>query len=169
MLTTMLLMAAAQAAPVAPPAPPAPPAPETRVVREIVIVDSANGSARTIRVPERGERRNIVIMRDGKDGPGTAEKREFRIHRLDGDRGLAMVADCDGEKFSTEAEGEKDGKAVKTHIRLCTKGKGNPAAAIEGLERASKRVAENKELPADVRDKVVASLNAEIARLKANK
>lgn len=167
-----LMMAALQAAPV-PPATPAPSAGDRTVVREIVIHDHADKAAKG-----KEERREIVIIRsddrkaaaegdrrvrivDVRPGEG-GEQREVRILREPGAAAprIAMI-DCDASsKVDAEAT-DKDGK--KTRVMVCAQG-GNQ---VEALERASKRIAENKELPEDVRARVLAQMSAQIARLKS--
>jgi hypothetical protein len=167
MTMLMMLLAATQAAA----APPAQPAPEAgkKVVREIVIRE--NGVERVIHRDEGGsEHRRVMIL----EGPPAklGEKGDIVIHRLPGEgpRVMMLHRGCaDGEKFETEAEGEKGGKKTRTKILLCNKEGASPATRAEALERAAKRIAENKTMPEDVRTRVLAQLNAEIARLKAGK
>lgn len=170
MLTTMLLMAAMQAAPTppAPPVPPAPPSVEKKVVREIVIRDG--DKEEVIRLPEGdGERRRIVIRQ--MDGKG--DKREFKILHREGGPGerAAHLVHCEGgRRFETEAEGAGEkGEKNRTRIVLCTKDAKGGASHADALERAAKRIADDKAMPEEVRARVLASLNAEIARLKGSR
>jgi hypothetical protein len=180
MLTTLML-AAVQAATPVPPAPPAAAPGDRTIVREIVIHEHSAGKSGA-KDKGKNERREIMIIRSGDRAaaageadrririvdvePGKAgERREIRILRELGSAGgprIAMV-DCDsGSKVDSETVG-KDGK--KTRVMVCAKG-GNQ---VDALERASKRIAENKELPDDVRTRVLAQMEAQIARLKAGK
>lgn len=174
MITTLLMLSAAQAAS---PAPAGEPASKREIVREIIVERVKDGE--TIRLPEGaapGERRRIVILREGEPRQGSAadtRKKEFRIVRRPGEHRdpAALAAECSGgRKFETEVEGSaaEDGEKNSTRILLCTKGESG-ADDIQSLERAAKRIAEDKALPDDVRARVIASLNAEIVRRKAGK
>lgn len=172
MLTTLLLSAALQAAAPAPPVAPTPPAPSiaepgTKVVREIIIVGGKDPKDAT--VPEGMKKHREIMIVDQQGDTRAADRERIRMYRHGpGEGRIAMLRNCEGaQQFETRADGEKDGKAVKTHVKFCHKGKPDPAAMVEGLERASKRIAENKEMPEEVRSRVLASLQAEIARLKA--
>jgi hypothetical protein len=173
MLTTLLFAAAQAAAPVPPAAQPG----ERTVVREIVV----HRDDKPIAAKGRDERREIVIIRNGDrtaagSGPEPRvrivdiepgkqdERREIRILREPGAAGtkIAMLSCDNGAKVDSEATGQ-DGK--KTRVMICAQG-GNQ---IEALERASKRVADIKDIPEDVRTKVLSQMNAEIARLKTAK
>jgi hypothetical protein len=180
-MITTLMLAAVQAATPVPPAPPAAAPGDRTIVREIVIHEHPAGKSDD-KAKDKGQRREIMIIRSGDRAaargeanrririvdvdPGKpGERREIRILREPGRAQGARVAmlDCDsGSKVDSESVG-KDGK--KTRVMVCAKG-GNQ---VEALERASKRIAENKELPDDVRTRVLAQMEAQIARLKAGK
>lgn len=166
MLTTSLLALAAQAAA---PAPPAAPEPERKIVREIIIVDGEEPRDATL--PEGMKKHRKIVIVDQQGETRTADRQRFRMYRQGSGEGrMTLLRKCEGgQQFETKADGDKDGKAVKTHVKFCHKGKPDPAAMVEGLERASKRIAENKDMPEEVRARVLASLSAEIARLKAVK
>jgi hypothetical protein len=74
--------------------------------------------------------------------PASGERREIRILREPGAAGtkIAMLSCDNGAKVDSEAV-DKDGK--KTRVMICAQG-GNQ---VEALERASKRVADNKDIP----------------------
>lgn len=175
MIMTMLLLAAVQAAPT--PTPPAPPAPP-KIVNEVVIRTFKDGL--TVRTETRsGERREVIVTNDGKPGEGEqririgggepgkpGEKREITIVRENATGGaqVAMVDKCAGDaRFESRAESDKEGKKTEARILVCSRGNGQ----VEALERASKRLAENKDIPDDVRNRVLTQMSAEIARLKA--
>lgn len=178
-----LMLAAVQAATPVPPAPPAAAPGDRTIVREIVIHEHAGDMAKDGKNKE--QRREIIMIRSGDRAatakgevdkririvdvePGKAgERREIRILREPGGPGprIAML-DCDsGSKVDSETTG-KDGK--KTRVMVCAKG-AEGASRVEALEKAAKRIADNKELPEDVRTRVISSLNEEIGRLKAGK
>lgn len=173
MLTTLLFAAVQAAAPLQPVAQSG----ERTVVREIVVHRDDKATA----ARGKDERREIVIIRSGDRAaagsrpeprvrivdvaPGKeGERREIRILREPGAAGteIAMLSCDNGAKVESEAV-DKDGK--KTRVMICAQG-GNQ---VEALERASKRVADNTDIPEDVRTKVLSQMNAEIARLKTAK
>lgn len=164
MLTALLLSAAiAQAAPPAPPPPP-----EKKIVREIIVLDGKDGTSVT--TPDgQSETRRIVIREGGPKGSTTEDVRIVRVDRdgaAQGEHRIAMT-DCDtGSAVSTDQSvTDKDGKKVQTRIMICAKG--DPAKRVEALQNAQKRIAENKDLPAETRDRITASLESQIARIKA--
>lgn len=155
MLTMLLLAAAFHPEPPAPPAP----TPGRQVVNEVVVIRSGDAKDDA---KAKVERRQVMIIRDGKAAPGSAAHDEH-IRRIEG-ANATVLADCDnGSRFDSQASGEKDGKKSETRILVCTKG-GNQ---LEALERAHKRIAENKNIPDDVRAKVLAQMDARIAQLKS--
>lgn len=177
MIATMMLAAIQASAPV-PATPPAPRPGDRTVVRQIVIHQHPGAKPAT-NATDRQERSEIIIVRDGDDkaaagGPDRrvrivdvegkpGERREVRVVRAPGDAGqrTATFSCDDGARLNSEAV-EKDGK--KIIVMICAKGNGNQ---IEALERATRRFAENNDLPADVRDRLIGQMNAEIARMKA--
>jgi hypothetical protein len=165
MIASMLMLAAAQAAPT----PPMPPEPPKKIVREIVVIDGKDG--KPIVLPEgKDSRTNVILMRDGKP-PADGEKHEIRIVRAPGATGGAetMIADCDtSRRFETSAAAEKDGKKTQTRIVLCPANGESNATFVQSLENAAKRISESKDMPEDVRTRVLASLNAEIRRLETS-
>lgn len=165
MIISLLALAAAQGA--VPPVAPAHPAKE-QVVREIIILEHKDGTKAT--ADAKASRRDVEIIREVREE--TAGRENVRIIRTPGTprTRMAVGSQCEGgRRFETEADGGQPGEKVKTRVLLCTTGGQDSASHAQGLERAAKRVAENKDIPADVRDRVLASLNAEIARVKASK
>lgn len=117
----------------------------------------------------KGETRQVVIIRNvGKDGK-TQEKRTETVILKPGGERTAIKLDCDqGRKFETEAEATSDGKKQKTKIMLCARPGESDASYADALKRAADRIAYNKNLPEDVRTRVVAALNTEIAKLSVS-
>ena len=179
MLATTLMLAAVQAATPVPSAPP-PSAPgNSTIVRQIVIHEGADGK-KTASTAGKEVRHEIIVVRDGEgktandadrririvdvENGKAGERREIRILRQPGAGGarLAMLSCDSGASIDSQNVG-KDGK--KTRVMVCAQG-GNQ---VEALERASRRIAENKDIPDDVRTKVLSQMSAEIARLKSAK
>jgi hypothetical protein len=155
------LAAAVQAAPPAPPTPPE--ATGQKVVSEVVVIrkDDKDAPKEKMRV----EQRKVIIMQGGKDHADAATHAEHMAH-MHGDHAMIVAKCYDGSQVTSDsATGEKDGKKTETRIMVCAKGENRLAA----LEQAQKRIAENKDIPDDVRSNVLAQLGAEIARLKAVK
>jgi hypothetical protein len=86
-----------------------------------------------------------------------------------------VITKCGGEKPTVDTSSEtkdSDGKLHKAHIIICnhSEGKGITNADLAArLEEARKQVAEVTELAADAKARALASLDAEIARLKAGR
>lgn len=173
-MLAMLMTAAVQAATPVPPTPPATTPGDRTIVREITFEQGK----------DKPERREIIIIRGGDraaaakdeadrkvrivdlESDKTGERREIRILRAGGLGSRIAMLDCDsGSKIDSESIG-KDGR--KTRVMVCAGGS-EGASRVEALEKAARRIADNKELPEDVRTRVVSSLNAEIGRLKAGK
>jgi hypothetical protein len=117
------------------------------------------------------------------DGDPKAEQNETVIvkvikHRQDGTREddkafsegatVKMLENCGAGKrveTDTETKGDK-GEIRRTRVILCAKGTHDSKAMVEHLEATRKRMAEETELSAEERAKVLAALDAEIARAK---
>jgi hypothetical protein len=81
---------------------------------------------------------------------------------------LKMLEDCGvGKKFDSDTETkDANGDVRRTRVVLCSRGAPDQKASLEGLEAARKRIAEDTELNAEQRAKVLAALDAEITRAK---
>jgi hypothetical protein len=146
----LTIIAAAAAAALLHPHTPAPPAPPS--------VDHPAGTKVF---------RHVIVREGDKAEAPAGVKRPFVLRRGEGE---LTLNDCEGgRRFETAAEGTKDGKKTETRIVLCGKKDGTDSSYAEVLDRAAKNIAADKELPADVRDRVVASINAEIARLNVSR
>lgn len=178
MLTLLTLAAIAQ------PAAPTPPAPQERSRTIIISTDRGGETVRTERSGGGGgEREEVIVLRNRGEGAREprvrifgdsdrrGERREVTIIRENGTGGergsrVSVIGGCDGDdRFESSTESDKDGKKVESRVVVCSRG-GN---RLEALERVSKRLSENKELPADLRSRVLSQVEAEIARLKAGK
>ena len=174
--------AAAQPAP--PPAPPAPPsssAPHDGDDMQVIVHtvreergDGARTERRESRDGERREERRVtIITRDGDGdhaehhGPGVVER--FQLHRDPEGRPGAMVMgtpDCQDANRSEINEGTDDNR---TRVIVCTRGRDgqrDPAQQARALQRARARLAEDNQIPAEQRERVLAAIDREIARLR---
>jgi hypothetical protein len=87
----------------------------------------------------------------------------------------SIISRCGGDKPTVDTSSETkdaDGKVRKSHVIICNRHTGNGitnADLITRLEEARKHVTEVGELSADAKAKALASLDEEIARLRAAK
>jgi hypothetical protein len=94
---------------------------------------------------------------------------------VDDPRVATIMAKCGGEKPTVDSASETkdaDGKIRKAHVIICNRHSGGGitnADLVARLEEARKHVAEVGELSAEAKAKALASLDEEIARLKAAK
>ena len=115
----------------------------------------------------------VFDHRDGHgDGHGDRSEQHRRMmerHGPGGPGGHAMVMamhDCENANRSEVNEGSGNNR---TRVILCTRGHDgarNPAQHAEALQRARARLAEDSDLPAEQRQRVLAAIDREIARLR---
>lgn len=107
-------------------------------------------------IEPRVEKRVTIIKR----GDGGKEVDSARIH--------AEAAKCkaEGQEVGADVETEKDGKKQRTRIMICGKADADVVAA---LEKARGEVAAEEGLSEEHRTKALATLDAEIARLRAER
>ncbi len=74
-----------------------------------------------------------------------------------------LSAKCDPAERTEVNEGDEQ---TKTRIVLCSKGS-TPTERAEGLQRARDRLAEDSQMKAEHRDRVLATLDKEIARIRS--
>jgi hypothetical protein len=74
------------------------------------------------------------------------------------------VADCEGANRTEVSEGPDN---ERTRVILCTRGERTPVQRAEGLQRARDRLVEDTHMTADQRQRVLAAIDLEIARLRA--
>lgn len=118
--------------------------------------------------PESGKqehRERIIIMDRHGDGAqrGNAAHREHSVVIRRGPNGEIVEPSCDDGERTNIDEGT-DGQ--RTRIMLCSRGGANPAQRAEHLQRARDRLAQNNELSAEMRARITAQLDREIARLR---
>ena len=171
--------ASAQPAPSAPPAPPSAAAPhdgerhEERVIVRTMHNDQHGDAAREHHGSADGERReerHVMIITNDGDGHGDGaehHRRMMEMHGGPGDHAMVMSDhDCQGANRSEVNEGNDNNR---TRVIVCTRsnnGAANPAQQAEALQRARARLAENNEIPAEQRQRVLAAIDREIARLR---
>ena len=177
--------AAAQPAPPAPPAPPPPSASaphdgerhEERVIVRTYRSDEhrdQHGDAARERHGsadgERREERRVMVFTDRRgDGHGDAAEHHRRLMEMHGPDGHMMVMsdrDCQDANRSEVNEGTDNNR---TRVIVCTRGADgarNPAQQAEALQRARSRLAEDDQIPAEQRQRVLAAIDREIARLR---
>lgn len=79
----------------------------------------------------------------------------------------AIIAACSDRRFESTAEVVEKGKKRVTHIKLCAKPGESDATWVKSLEQAAPTIKGSSQLPAERRAKIVADLDAEIARVAA--
>jgi beta-lactamase regulating signal transducer with metallopeptidase domain len=158
----------------APPAPPAPPASSADGNHERVIVrtyntethrdhrgDSARGERRDGDAPRR-EERHVTIITNRGDG---ADGRALDVHGPGDHHTMVAMNGCDGPEGRSEVN-EGSGNQ-RTRIIVCTRGGERSAAQrIEGLQRARDQLAGDSHVTGEHRDRALAAIDREIARLR---
>lgn len=79
----------------------------------------------------------------------------------------AIVAACSDRRFETTAEVMDGGQKRVTRIKLCAKPGEDDATWLKSLKQAAVTIKGSSQLPAESRAKIVADLDAEIARVQA--
>ncbi|HUQ12894.1 MAG TPA: M56 family metallopeptidase [Novosphingobium sp.] len=134
--------------------------PRIEALREGVMVDEAGG------------KRTFVIRRKLGEGEGKDhEAHEFMLRRGPGEGGavhairLGGAACQDGESATAEAEADEGGKKQKVKIRVCSVGEGR-GDAIRGLREARARLADDGQLSAETRARILSQLDEAIAKVE---
>lgn len=107
----------------------------------------------------RSEHMYVMTTRTEGDHPGAA--RHIELH---GPGGEVVIPQCDNGQADEVNEGT-DGN--RTRIVLCTSANVSPAQRAERLQHARDRLANESELSAEQRAHVLAAIDAQIARLRA--
>lgn len=81
----------------------------------------------------------------------------------------AIVADCSARKFETRVEIEKDGQKRLTKLKLCAVKDADDASWVRTLEDAKAKIAAHPDISEESRAKIVAELDAEIAKIQTGK
>ncbi|HST36027.1 MAG TPA: M56 family metallopeptidase [Allosphingosinicella sp.] len=140
-----------------------------RRVERIIIRTDGGGDHAEHRAHAGGEgdrevRRVIVHTPDGHGGhaEGDADRhRMMMMHLGDGDH--EIDANCGGARRSEVNEGDGN---QRTRIVVCNRGEATPAQQAEHLQRARERLANDSELSAEHRQRVLAAIDRELARLR---
>lgn len=114
---------------------------ERRTERIIIREHRGDGE----RSADHGEHDRIVQIRRGANGE------------------VVLPRECEGEG-ATRVEGGTDSE--RTRIVLCNRGDATPAQRAEHLQRARERLAGESHLSAEARERVLAAIDREIARLR---
>jgi beta-lactamase regulating signal transducer with metallopeptidase domain len=144
--------------------------PRTERREERIIIRAREGGEREARAERREgsgdgnvrveERRQVIVM-SGREG-ADREVRRFRFERPDGTE-IDIPSGCDG----VEPMDVETGENSRTRIMLCSRDGGTPAERAERLQRARDRLAGEDHLRAETRERVLAAIDREIARLRA--
>ncbi|MCA1654786.1 MAG: hypothetical protein LC656_11650 [Sphingomonadales bacterium] len=119
----------------------------------------AAGTAPAIAAPARQAHTVIVKKTVAPDGTVKTE--------VEGDaQAKAMVAACSDRKFEATAEIADGAQKRVSKIKLCAKPGEDDAAWLKALEQARAKIGEMDQLAPDSRAKIVADLDAEIARMR---
>jgi beta-lactamase regulating signal transducer with metallopeptidase domain len=175
-----LSLAFGSAGAIAQPTPPAPPAPPSSSAPADGDHDNSRVIVRTYRSDEhrdhgsaehrgadgdhRVERNVRIITTDNRGGDGE----HTRVIERHGPGEHMMVMsdhDCQNANRSEVNEGNDNNR---TRVIVCTRtnnGEANPAQQAEALRRARERLAGDSEIPAEQRQRVLAAIDREIARL----
>jgi hypothetical protein len=114
-----------------------------------------------------------ILATPGAAAPAGQGKTVKTIVRANGDKVEAdseaarIVADCSARKFETTAELEKDGERRLTRLKLCSTEGEDEATWVRTLEDAKAKIAANDMISAESKVKIVAELEAEIAKIHA--
>lgn len=143
------------------------PAPEARTERReerrVVIhtdrIDHQGEGARGSDDERPARRNQMLIVTDGAGGEA-ADRERIRIHA---DR-LELSGDCANGTRNQVEEGDGD---RRTRIIVCGNGESTAAEQAERLQRARDRLAGDGELTGEHRERMLAAIDREIARLRA--
>lgn len=131
------------------------------------------GDGKDGKVEVREGRRVMVLSGDSVDIAGDGPASSIATFRnKDGKpTSFAMVTSGDVKACADGSEGRnieqqatKDGQHQIVKMRFCHKG-GTPAMALEAMKKARDRMKDNSELSAEIKDKILKNLDAEIERL----
>ena len=176
--------AVAQPSPPAPPAPPSSSAPrdgaEQREERVIVRTyrhdehrdgqgDHARSERREGGDGERREERRVMVFTSRGDGHGDRADHHRRMMEMHGPGGHSrmMLSDHDCQDADRSEVNEGTGNN-RTRVIVCSRGDGQRSAAqrADALQRARARLAGDDDIPAEQRQRVLAAIDREIARLR---
>ena len=118
---------------------------------------------------EQRREHRILILEKGGDGERSAHRegrvREFSLRR--GENGeIELPENCREGGSEVFNHSTQDGDQ-RTRFILCSRSEASPAQRIEMLENAKRRLGDSEHLGAEHRARIVARLDEEIARLRA--
>lgn len=79
----------------------------------------------------------------------------------------AVVASCGDRRFETSAEFDQQGRKRVIKIKLCAKPGEDQTTWLKSLRQAATTIKGTESLPPEIRTKIVADFDAEIARVEA--
>lgn len=128
------------------------------------LVTASAGTAHPHPEPEKSESRTRIVIMDRTGEGGDVQR--FQVRRGEDGRVIAPEGCREGEALADMDEREGD---RRMRVLLCNRGgEGvNGAGRLEGLQRARDRLAGMTELGDAERSRVIAALDREIARLRA--
>ena len=103
------------------------------------------------------------------DGDGNRDEHHRRMMEMHGPDGHAMMMAEHGCQDANRSEVSEGSDSNRTRVIVCTRGHDgarNPAQQAEALQRARARLAGDSEIPAEQRQRVLAAIDREIARLR---
>lgn len=106
----------------------------------------------------------IKIVRIGEDG----KPKKGMLH----ERTITLDDRCEGQPQVDESEEttDKSGNVRKSRVVICTKaGEGHSAQALPALEKAREKLSEADELSEAAKTRALASIDEQIARIRARK
>jgi hypothetical protein len=116
---------------------------------------------------DRHVERNVRIITTDGEGHGDAAD-HHRMMEMHGDHAMVMMSDHDCQS-ANRSEVSEGNDSNRTRVIVCTRaanGEANPAQQAQALQRARERLAGDSEIPADQRQRVLAAIDREIARLR---
>lgn len=134
-----------------------------RFVKMMAIVALGGLSGAAIAAPATSVRKVVVKKTIARDG--TVETVETVVTGDPAAR--AIVASCGDRRFETSAEVDQQGRKRLIKIKLCAKPGEDQATWVKSLRQAATTIKGTESLPVESRTKIVADLDAEIARVEA--
>jgi len=110
------------------------------------------------------QRRTVIIRKLGPDGKVS----EQRLEGAEAERLAAQAQHCDAARtFSSEVDRTVDGKREVSRIKVCAQGGESPAQWQQALRTTREKVKSDPRLSAESKARIVAELDAAIAKAGA--
>lgn len=137
----------------------------------VTLVRTGEGQHDKIKV-EKGQRvmvlsgDSVEIGQDGPDGSiSTFRSKDGKPTSFAFvSTGDTVACSKGSEVRSVAEEVAKDGQRQVVNLRFCSKG-GTPAMALDAMKKARERMAENKDLSAEIKERVLKSIDEQIEKL----